>query len=99
VALLADTTADTTMADKPTATPDDARWQTATGPGPSEPITDTRPLPEAQIGPPDARPIVDDLGAVAAVVRGAAAVLETAGSTDTFADHGTPDTPDTETTP
>lgn len=68
-----------------------------TGPGPFEPITDTRPLPAPQIGPPDARPIVDDLGAVAAVVRGAAAVLETAGSTDTFADHGTPDTPDTET--
>ena len=87
------------MANEPTATPDEARWQAATGPGPSEPITDTRPLPTPQIGPPDARPIVDDLEAVAAVVRGAAAVLETAGSTDTFADHGTPDTPDTETSP
>ena len=76
------------MAYEPTATPDEARWQAATGPGPSEPITDTRPLPTPQIGPPDARPIVDDLGAVAAVVRGAAAVLE-AVSTQPAAECGT----------
>ena len=99
MALLADTTADTTMANEPTATPADARWPAATGPGPSEPITRLQPLPAPQIGPPDARPIVDDLGAVAAAVRGAAAVLAAAGSTDTLADHGTPDTPDTETSP
>ena len=66
-----------------------SRWQAATAPGPSEPITRTQPLSAPQIGPPDARPIVDDLGAVADAVRGAAAVLEAAGGTDAIAAHGT----------
>lgn len=67
----------------------EARWRAVASTGQSTSITKTVAIPEPQIAPPDARPIVDDLGAVAAAVRGAAAVLEAVSTQPLAAECGT----------